>query len=661
MINKKNSNLFFIFIVIIIFLFVFISILSADNILIKTFEQAEAFQKKNDFLNANKIYLQIFNQDGIDPVKKSEIAFKIAENYTKLGDVINNRRYLILAIKFESKDIKSRAYYKLAESFFYDKKNLKKSLRIYEFALKNFYLKEEDEKTNFNLGILFQDLDTGEHAYRHWKKFLVSFPESKYIFQVKLYLGKIANREKRFMESAKYLNEIISSPLIKSDSAPSVFYAEVFLELAYSLNNQKKYKEAVAVLENYMEMFPDNFFIPKIFMAIGEIYEKTDKSKARQYYQKIVEIFSDSSDAPNALLKMAKIDYDNGEYNLSSENLVKLINDYNQGSIVKDAMYFLIEVFFYFAKDIKVQDIKLMAGDYYYVNKAFTKALKEYISFLNSNPKCQKRDEILFKAGLCFIELNNYSKAWGFLEEIQENYPQSIFIPESILIMAEYLFKNNNFIEAGDMFSKYCTQFPFSDKAKEIKLKTAYCYYQAGFTREAVNIYQELLKEDPESQEAAKGIADIYFEEEKYRLANEVYNKILLKKIPSETEANITLKTAECLLKLGNYKKAIDICNSYLQKNKNNSIFKLKLGNIYKTLGQYDTALSYYENYAVSTPIDSTNAVNFIGYADSLYYQKRFSVALQLYDTLANFNMYKKFFIRVLGKNSCYGKKMKNP
>ncbi|MBI5206326.1 MAG: tetratricopeptide repeat protein [Candidatus Firestonebacteria bacterium] len=556
--------------------------------------------------------------------------------------------------------IKANSYYKLADLFFYDKTpNYKKAISIYSYAIKNYPLPEKIELANYNIALSYQNLNLFSKAREEWRRLINSSQNTEYIIEAKLNLIKIAKIEGNFKERNNYLKEIISNKTIE-ETYP-LYYVQAAIELSDDLKNQGKKNEAIEMLGNLLQTIQGDASISKIYYEIAKTYEDNyDYEKADQIYQKIIEIYEDTPYAPEAMLKIAKIKTKNKEYLSASEQLLKLINTYSASSpqLAKEAYCNLVNIFihekdiekalkiaknFYekYPGDSKISEIKLDIANYYFISKFFNKAQTAYILFLQKYPRHPKADDILFKTGICFLNLKNLSKAWKYFNEIQKNYPDSIFAPDTIYIQAEYFLQQKNYLRAAYLFEKCFLTYPFFDQTNNAKQKCAYSYSQIQELKKAKDIYEDLINnEDSEvSINANEKIADIYFSEKKFNLSFENYEQIISRSIPENQKIEIASKMAESMIRLGNIKKAESICKTYIQKFPNNYKLYLKLADIYRSLKQFNLSNQYYEKYVSLNSIDSTNAAAYIDYADSLFYQKNFNKAFNLYDSIANINM----------------------
>ncbi len=650
----KKAAIIFLISIFIFYMFFFRVNLKEIN---KLYKQAGIYENKNNIKDANKIYEEIFSALEPNSVQKGDIAFKIAKNYIKLGINCKAKEYFIHAAKYTSRKIKEKSYYNLAEIYFNENNpDYKKTLLIYEYALKNFPdTKEiEIEKVYFNIAFLYQKIELLSTAEKKWNEFMVYFPESKYLDDVKLNLSKIYNIRLKFKEAENYLKEIIKKNM--EYSAKKVV-AEAFFELAFSLENQGRANEAIDSLENFIENYTDDENVPIAYYKIGKIYEiNNNLVESVLFYQKIIEIYPDNPLVPEAYYRIAGIDLKSNKYLQASETLITIIDKYPDHLLSKEAIYDLIKNFLYQndenkAKEIEkiikkkninnadMDNIKLLFADYYYDKKAFNKAQKLYNEILAKKLFHQKRDEILFKRGICLLNLKNIAETWKCFEEIDKDYPQSIFYIESIYIRADYYLKNKDIFNAAFFFEKYYLSFPYSDKTEKAKENTVYCYYKLGNFDKAREIYVDMLDNEETRQEGLEGIADIYFEEQKYGLAKEYFEKNFSLKLSQEKYTEITLKIINSSIKLGSYKKAVELCKKEIANSANKDEYYRRLALIYKKLKQYDLAVEYYEKYTSLKPIDSTNIEMYIDLADSLFYQNKKEKALLIYDTLLSFNI----------------------
>ncbi|MBW2734706.1 MAG: tetratricopeptide repeat protein, partial [Deltaproteobacteria bacterium] len=63
-------------------------------------------------------------------------------------------------------------------------------------------------------------------------------------------------------------------------------------------------------------------------------------------------------------------------------------------------------------------------------------------------------DEVLYHVAQMLHQLQRHDKALVFFEKLIRKYPQSKFIPDAILLLAEYHFNNKEFAKALALYQR---------------------------------------------------------------------------------------------------------------------------------------------------------------------------------------------------------------
>lgn len=181
------------------------------------------------------------------------------------------------------------------------------------------------------------------------------------------------------------------------------------------------------------------------------------------------------------------------------------------------------------------------------------------------------------------------------------------------VLLAENAIVNNNYIEAIECYHK-CLAIGYKEDIKmsledekSISRDLAYLYSSIGMTKEALEMYDELISLDPKD-------ADIYYE--KYDLLKDI----------------------------GDYEQALECCLAAIKVDDELDRSYAYLAEIYDVIGQFDKAIKYYkESLGIK---EDANIYNNIGslyettgdYEKAFYYVSK-SLELDKDNSRSNFNM----------------------
>jgi len=158
------------------------------------------------------------------------------------------------------------------------------------------------------------------------------------------------------------------------------------------------------------------------------------------------------------------------------------------------------------------------------------------------------------------------------------------------------------------------------EEARSLKSKGAY--------EEAIESYQEILREDPENYEATIELARVYSWNNQYNKSIEYYDKLLIKN-PKDYDA--LLGKAQVLAWKGDYSNAENLYTRIIEAVPDYFDAHLGLVNVYLWSGKYNKALSFLEKLEREDPEDQRIIKKIF---DVLYARGDFKSARKYYQKL---------------------------
>ena len=148
------------------------------------------------------------------------------------------------------------------------------------------------------------------------------------------------------------------------------------------------------------------------------------------------------------------------------------------------------------------------------------------ISCAITRPKGKTEAEILFKEANNLIKDNRNILATEKLNTIRSQFPYSIYATQSELLLADVLFKQENFVEAASAYILFKDFHPKFKKIDYVVLRIAESFYEQipTFDRdltpafEAIKYYKELINFYPASTSIKKAEARIKLCENKIKI-----------------------------------------------------------------------------------------------------------------------------------------------
>lgn len=338
----------------------------------------------------------------------------------------------------------------------------------------------------------YQEAGNYNQALDIYNEILINNPGTVYSDYIEFQIGMAFLRSKRLEESLVALRNLQKN----FPSSKLIPQAQYYLAVAYF--SQDNYREARNLLEDFIKRFQQDELIPRVYYLYGKcFFNEKEYNKALEIFKEIISKFKDRETE-----ELAYIDIGNCYLNLSE----------------------------------------------------FEKAKKTWEEFLLKFKSSAYSDAVaLYLGGLCEKE-GNYGEAEKYYKSVLENYHDSSNAAEALFSLGHLAMMQDDLAAAENYFKKITlSDGPVSFKGK---LYLAKIYNQKGLTKEALAIYDELIKSPSAISKAAilekayllKSIRD-------YKQASILFKKIISEGIDS---MEVRFSLGMCLEKMGKDKEAKD-------------------------------------------------------------------------------------------------------
>lgn len=116
-------------------------------------------------------------------------------------------------------------------------------------------------------------------------------------------------------------------------------------EEAFNLLNKKQYDKAIAAFQSFIKSYPDSNYVVNAHYWVGEIfYLKAKPEQATKEFQVIISQYPSSQKVPDAMLKVALIAMDLGNYSKAKQHLLKIQKQFPGTTAAKVATLRLKEI-----------------------------------------------------------------------------------------------------------------------------------------------------------------------------------------------------------------------------------------------------------------------------------------------------------------------------
>ncbi len=576
---------------------------------------AEIYEKKGNYEEAISYYDELLSYHSDSPLAPYA-QLKIGKAYFKLGEYDNALLELTeprINRLPESGRLEARYY--VANSYF-RMKEYDKALKIYRDLLKTFPDEKQANQIRFNQAWINFQSGMYEEAYRIFN------------FLSKLAEGEIAEQSLYWAGEAKRYNG-------ETELAKLIF-------------------------KKFMKLYPDSPLSGMANFNLGLlIYEEGDSGKAEEYLLAAVDKIDDAKALGKAYVLLGEIYLEKGNYD-KAELMFKsaILTGGVESKTLKGAKLGL-GVTYYYSKKFSLARKTLSA--LYLSDKNFEAdkvhfflgethfALTDYYSALEHYKKVKDEGSHLYEMALLgkaysYFNLKNYADAAYFFEEFIEKFPNSNYLLEAKLRLADSYYGTKNFEQAADIYdfvfmkhreevndfayyqyaktlvnigrnydgittlAELQKKFPKSRYADDAQYLIGWIYFRNGRYSKAIEQYRALLKKYPETElrpVVYSSLGDAYYNLRNYTQAVFYYKRLLDNFPKTEYVLDAINGIQYAYVAAGNPDKAARIIDEYMIRNpysKYSEKILIKKGELYFSSGKYDKAILAYKEFIATFP-----------------------------------------------------------
>ena len=162
--------------------------------------------------------------------------------------------------------------------------------------------------------------------------------------------------------------------------------------------------------------------------------------------------------------------------------------------------------------------------------------------------------------------------------------------------------------------------------------KAALSHHSKGNWNKALEIYQHILKEDPDNYAVLQNYGPLLAQLREYKLAKNIFEKCLRIK---PNDSLLIYNYGKFFHDQKIYEKAIEYYNKSFEINPKNAMSKYNIGNIYFAQKKFNSAVEYYKK---ATEVDPSHFFAYNNIALSLKKLGKFNEALKFYKKAIDIN-----------------------
>lgn len=428
----------------------------------------------------------------------------------------------------------------------YLKTNQKPNARnAFLFSASNSSNRDQKEIATYNYAKLSYELGYQDVALTELRKFIDSFPNSQYQAEARdLLVGVLANTNN--YKDALALLEAVSQP---SENAKRV-YPRILYGRATEYINDGMLVTANELLDKVLKDPYNAPVLPFTQFWKGEIaYRLNNIDDAIRYLFDYLK-----NPVSNGEINANNAKYNLGYAFLKKENYRQALGFFEQ--LVKTAQI---------NSSPMEQDAYIRSADCYFMLRDYKKALSMYdVALKFSWPS---EDYALFQKAMVTGVTSSAEKI-SLLKTVDRRFPTSSLVPDANMEIANTYMGDEKFNEALPFYKNVISSVNSDALKPKAYLRSGIAYYNLNNNKEALNNYNALLKQFPNSPEAEAGLENarvIYIEEGR---TSEYVNfaKSMGKEVSTSMEDSLAYAEAEVQFSNGNFNGALTKFEQYLQK-----------------------------------------------------------------------------------------------
>jgi len=325
--------------------------------------------------------------------------------------------------------------------------------------------------------------------------------------------------------------------------------ARAAFELVLYHLREKSYHQAIRLLEQILQDYPDTNLKAVIIFLLGECYNQLGQyQEALEYYRLMDEVEKGLPPYPSlkekALLRAGMTYYKMAEYRSAIETLEEFLRRYPESSLSDEANFWLAESHFQeeeFTQALQAYgaiSIQSKKADYATYGKAWilyraekwTEAALLFEKLLNHYPDSPLVYGALLRLGECYYNLKKYDRAEDYFLRLAQWAPQSDLREEAIFRLAWIRYKRGNYEEARQAFEHLIHDYPSSKWRDDAQYWLAMSYFLEKDYPRARQELREVVQRYPQSPyllQSLLAIGDSYYNEGNYDLAQKTYQEIV--------------------------------------------------------------------------------------------------------------------------------------
>lgn len=469
------------------------------------------FYQKEDYKSAIPSFRQFVNRPYVENQKI------VNDAWLRLGDCYFMQRDYNQAIaSYESVSVGKQkegdyALYQIglakgAQGKLNDKINVLNQL------VKNYPKSTYCDKALFEIASTYLVTDDQRSAIASYNRLVKEYPRSAYTRQALIKMGLMYYNNNQYNEALENLKKVVSDYPSSDEAREAVnvmkniymdmnklqdffAYAEktgigqmsvteqdsLAFAIAENFYQESRCDEAVKALQNYFTTFPQGAFLLKAHYYASFCLEKLGKQNEIMPHLEFIINFADNDYTDEALLKAARMKYDEGDFVKAGDYYERLMTQTTDNLQKIEAMEGSMKSNFFLENyDKSIQIARQLEGSdeitaeqkvqvHYILGKSFFE-LKNYQNALTELNLCAKSDKSVYAAEAAYLaavseySLGNFEKAETTVFDIADQFANhEYWVAKSFILLADVYVANNNVFQAKETLKSIIDNYQGAD------------------------------------------------------------------------------------------------------------------------------------------------------------------------------------------------------
>ncbi len=327
-------------------------------------------------------------------------------------------------------------------------------------------------KALMKIGMIYYNNDENDKALEKLKALVTQYPNTE---ESREALNIISNIYRDNNDIQSYFDYIAENKLaeISIDKQDSLTFRNI-----EDLYSSKKYQQAIKGAKQYIEKHPNGAYLLKVHYYAMSSMELTNSTDGIRTHIEYIINQSDNDYTDNALLLIARMDYDELNYSGSAKHYERLLNITENQHIATEAIEGSMKSY-YFDKQydkaiekanqlVVMQDINAnqkkqanyILGKSYFDKKDYTEALK-YFEVCSDIDNTETGAECAYLSTICLYNTKQYDEAEEKVFFVSDKFSNYInWTARSFIVLSDVYVAKGNIFQAKETLKSVIDNYP---------------------------------------------------------------------------------------------------------------------------------------------------------------------------------------------------------